>query len=120
MSEEIKKNANDIGQVNISDEVIEIITDISVKEIQGVKGLYGNITSDIAGIFSKKGHTKGVIVEIIDEKAVINLDIVVDFGVKIPEIAWLVQENVKSTIESMTDIKVQTINVNIAGINFIK
>jgi uncharacterized alkaline shock family protein YloU len=120
MSEESKKNVNELGQVNISDEVIEIIADISVKEIKGVKGLYGNITSDIAGIFSKKGHTKGVTVEIIDEKAVLNLNIIVDFGVKIPEIAWQVQENVKSAIEAMTDIKVETINVNIAGINFIK
>ena len=120
MSEENNNIVNKMGEVNISNEVIEIIVDISTKEIKGVKGLYGNITDDIAGIFSKKGHTKGIIVEIIDEKAIINLNIIVDFGVKIPEIAWQVQENVKTAIESMTDIKVETINVNIAGINFVK
>ncbi|MBN2260865.1 MAG: Asp23/Gls24 family envelope stress response protein [Clostridiales bacterium] len=123
MSDYVEKEiveTNEIGQVHISNEVLEIITDISTKEVKGVKGLYGNITDDLAGIFSRKSHTKGILVEIVENSATINLNIVVDFGVKIPEVAWLVQENVKNAIESMTDIKVEAINVNIAGINFVK
>lgn len=109
-----------IGEVNISNDVIETIADLTAKEIEGVKGLQGGITEDIAGLFSKKGHTKGISVEIIDEEIYMDLNIVVDFGVKIPEIAWKVQENIKSVVESMTDLKIGEINVNISGINYKK
>ncbi len=111
---------NDLGEINISDEVIEIITNISAKEVEGVKGLYGNISDDIAGIFTRKSHNKGVSIQIIEEKVNIELNIIVEFGVKIPEVAWQVQENVKNAVESMTGIEVEVINVNIAGINFTK
>ncbi len=111
---------NSLGLVNISEEVLETITNISTKEIEGVMGLYGHLTDEIAGIFTKKNHTRGVRVQIVEEKAVIDLDIVVNFGVKIPEVAWQVQENVKNAIENMTQIKVESVNVNVASINFVK
>jgi len=111
---------NSLGLVNISEEVLETITNISTKEIEGVMGLYGHLTDEIAGIFTKKNHTRGVRVQIVEEKAVIDLDIVVNFGVKIPEVAWQVQENVKNAIENMTQIKVENVNVNVASINFVK
>lgn len=111
---------NELGEINISNEVIEIITNIAAKEIEGVYELNSNFTEDITGIFSKKPHTKGVYVKLIEEKVSIDLNIIVNFGVKIPEVAWKVQENIKSSVESMTGLEVEIINVNISGIYFTK
>jgi uncharacterized alkaline shock family protein YloU len=109
---------SELGQINISGEVLEIITNISTKEIEGVMGLSGNITDEIAGIFSRKSHMKGVVVTVDEKVVTIDVNIIVNFGVKIPEVAWKVQENIKTSIESMTGMKVDNVNVNIAGINY--
>ena len=109
---------SELGQINISGEVLEIITNISTKEIEGVMELSGNITDEIAGIFSRKSHNKGVVVTVDEKVVTIDVNIIVNFGVKIPEVAWKVQENIKTSIESMTGMKVDNVNVNIAGINY--
>lgn len=117
MSENTKIDALEYGNVNISDDVIGIISSIATKEIDGVKGLSGSITDNVAEIFGKKAISKGVKVEIENEEVVIDLSIIVDYGVKIPDISWKVQENVKLAVESMTGLKVASVNIHISGIN---
>jgi len=112
--------AHEFWHVNISDDVIGIITNIAASEIEGIR-LAGTLAGDIAEILGKKNMTKGVRVEINDEDEVeVDLNIVVDFGIVIPEIAWKVQESVKTAIENMTDLKVISIDVNVQGINLDK
>jgi len=119
MSEK-EMQAHEFGHVNISDDVIGIITNIAASEIEGIQ-LAGTFAGDIAEILGRKNMTKGVRVEINDEDEVqVDLNIVVDFGVVIPEIAWKVQESVKTAIENMTDLKVTSIDVNVQGINLDK
>jgi len=48
------------------------------------------------------------------------LNIIVDYGIKIPDISWKIQENVKNAIESMTGLKVSEVNVHVHGININK
>lgn len=108
---------HEFGHVNISDDVIGIITNIAAGEIEGVS-LAGTFAGEIAEILGRKNMTKGVRVDINDNNEVrVDLNIVVDFGVVIPEIAWKVQESVKTAIENMTDLKVTSIDVNVQGIN---
>lgn len=119
MSENKIQN-HEFGHVNISDDVIGIITNIAAGEIEGVN-LHGTLAGDIAEILGKKNMTKGVRVNISEDDVVqVDLNIVVDFGVVIPEVAWKVQESVKNAIENMTDLKVDYINVNVLGINLEK
>lgn len=114
---ENKVVTHEFGHVNISDDVIGIITNIAASEIEGVQ-LHGTLAGDIAEILGKKNMTKGVRVDINEQNEVqVDLSLVVDFGVVIPEIAWKVQESVKTAIENMTDLKVTSINVNVQGIN---
>jgi len=114
---ENKVKSHDFGHVNISDDVIGIITNIAASEIEGVS-LHGTLAGDIAEILGKKNMTKGVRVAITETNEVqVDLNIVVDFGIVIPDVAWKVQESVKTAIENMTDLKVTSINVNVQGIN---
>lgn len=111
-----KINNFENGDVNISDNVIEIISTIATEEIEGISGLSGKITDEITEIFGKKNLKKGVKVKIEQEKVIVDLNVVVDFGVKIPDVSWNVQQEVKSSIEEMTGLDVKEVNIHVQGI----
>jgi len=107
------------GKVNISDDVVAAIAGIAANEIDGVSGMTGGVVGDIAEkLGAKKSPQKGVKVLVKPEGATIDLFIVVEFGIRIPELAWNVQENVKNSVETMTGIDVLKVNVHISGVNF--
>lgn len=109
------------GKVNISDDVVAAISGIAAGEIDGVAGMAGGAFNAISEKFgAKKSPQKGVKVAVTAEGAVIDLYIVVKFGVRIPELAWEVQENVKNSVESMTGINVLKVNVRVEGVSFEK
>lgn len=111
----------DTGKVNISDDVVATISGIAAAEIEGVAGMAGGALDTLSEkLGAKKSPQKGVKVAVTDEGAVIDLYIVVNFGVRIPELAWEVQENVKNSVESMTGINVLKVNVRVEGVNFEK
>lgn len=120
MAENTQIDTLEYGNVNISDDVIGIISSIAAAEIEGVNGLSGKLTEDLVEMFGKKNFSKGVKVEIVENKVVIDLNLIVDYGVKIPDVSWQVQENVKTAIESMTGLSVSAVNVHVNGINIHK
>jgi len=111
----------DTGNVNISDEVVATIAGIAATEVEGVSGMCGSAIGDIAEkLGAKKSPQKGVKVTVDASGAVIDVYIVVEFGKRIPELAWEVQENVKNSVETMTGIDVKSVNVRIEGVSFPK
>ena len=56
--------------------------------------------------------------EVGEREAAVDLYIIVEYGVKIPDIALHVQENVKRAVESMTGLDVIEINVHVQGVGF--
>lgn len=111
----------DTGKVNISDEVVATIAGIAASEIEGVAGMAGGALDTLSEkLGAKKSPQKGVKVSVSEEGAVVDLYIVVNFGVRIPELAWEIQENVKNSIESMTGIEVLKVNVRVEGVSFEK
>lgn len=111
----------DSGKVNISDEVVATIAGIAATEVEGVSGMFGSAIGDIAEkLGAKKSPQKGVKVVVDDAGAVIDVYIIVEFGKRIPELAWEVQENVKNSVETMTGIDVRAVNVRIEGVSFPK
>ena len=110
---------DDGGKVNISDDVVGAIAGIATKEIKGVYDMAGGVVGGIAEkLGAKKSQQRGVKIDVKPEGTTIDLYIVVEFGVRIPELAWSVQENVKNSVETMTGIDVLKINVHIDGVHF--
>ncbi len=109
-------NIEDIGQVQIADEVIAVIASIAATEVEGVAKMSGNITAEIASIVGMKSLSKGVKVRIDDEDIDVDLSLILEYGVSIPKISAEVQERVKTAIETMTGLNVNDVNVRIAGI----
>ena len=109
------------GNVKISTEVVATIAGIAANEINGVSGMCGNIAGGIAELLgNKKNPSKGVKVEIKEESAVIDLYVVVEYGIRIPDLAWELQENVKASVESMTGLSVDKVNIHVDGVSFEK
>jgi uncharacterized alkaline shock family protein YloU len=104
---------NNIGVVKISDEVIAIVSSASISEVKGVTGIYGGSKG---GLFGMKNPNKGVKAEIKDNCVVIDIDIEVEYGANMPEVAWEIQGKIKTAVESMTGLSVSKVNVNIKGI----
>ncbi len=117
MSETTRLDEHEHGNVKISDDVIGTIASIATSEINGVDGLSGGIAGDIAGIFGKKNLSKGVKVLIEEGQVTVDLNVIVDFGVKIPEVSWQIQESVKNSVETMTGLEIREINVHVIGVN---
>ncbi len=115
-------NMNDVaGNIKISEEVVSTIAGVATMEVKGIAGMCGSIAGDIAQIFgAKKNLSKGVKVAITDNNVVIDLYILVDYGVKIPEIAWEAQDAVKTEVETMTGLNVEKVNIHIEGISIEK
>ncbi len=120
LREEVTNEAEG-GKINISNDVIASIAGIAAMEIEGVAGMAGSVASGLAEkLGAKKNPQKGVKVTVSPEGAVIDLLIVVAFGVRIPELCWEIQENVKNSVESMTGTEVIRVNVFVEGVSFEK
>jgi len=110
---------NDVGSIRIADEVVGIIAGMAATEISGVAGMSAGLVGGIAEMLGKKNLAKGVKVEVGEREAAVDLYIIVEYGVRIPDIALRVQENVKRGIESMTGLDVVEVNVHVQGVGFI-
>jgi uncharacterized alkaline shock family protein YloU len=118
MDKEIK--ADKYGVVKIADDVVAVIAELAAKEVKGVYSMSGGIADSITGILGKKNPSKGVKVEVGEKEAAIDLYIVVDYGVRIPDVSWQIQENVKKAVETMTGLSVVEVNIHIQGVNMEK
>ena len=109
-----------IGRIEISPSVIEDIVLESIKEIDGVVSIADrigksepiNIIKNITGI----GNTKHIDVELGETECVIDLGLVVNYGIKISETILKFQEIAKKNIEDLTGIKVNEINVRVSNV----
>lgn len=105
------------GKIRVSNEVIMLIAKKTIEEVDGVLSFSGGLPTNILEFFNKNSiNTKGVKVKNKDTQVVINLSLVVKYGVIIPDVVKTVQERVKKAIESMTDIEVGKINVFVQDI----
>ncbi|HOM01345.1 MAG TPA: Asp23/Gls24 family envelope stress response protein [Acetivibrio sp.] len=110
----------DRGTLKISEEVVAIIAGIAAMEVPGVAGMSGGIAGGIAEMLGRKNLSKGVKVEVGDKEAAIDLYIIVEYGCRIPEVSWNIQERVKKAIETMTGLDVVEVNIHIQGVNIEK
>lgn len=109
------------GDVRISVDVVSTIAAIATEEINGVAYMYTSFAGGIAEMLgAKKSPTRGVRVEMNEKSVKIDIYVVVDYGAKVPELAWSVQENVKNNVETMTGLKVEKVNIHVEGISFEK
>jgi uncharacterized alkaline shock family protein YloU len=117
MMEDNTNKEVDMGIVKISDEVVGVIAGLATTEINGIVGMSANLVGGITQILSgKKNLSKGVKVSVGENSTAIDLYVVVEYGVRIPDVALKVQENVKKAVESMTGLEVTAVNVHVQNV----
>lgn len=109
---------NGESTIQIADEVVAVVAGIAVSEIPGVYSMAGGFAGGITEVLSgKKNLSKGIKVEVNDKETRIDVNIVVEYGTRIPDIAFEIQNRVKKAVENMTGLKVVAVNVHVQGVN---
>lgn len=116
--EENRNLPSELGVVKIADEVVSIVAGLAAADIEGVASMSGGIAGGIAEVLGRRNLSKGVKVEVGTEDTKIDIFIIVKYGVRIPDVAWEIQEAVKKAVETMTGLKVTHVNVHVQGVNF--
>ncbi len=114
------KDRTELGELRIANEVVGVIAGLAATEVEGVAGMSGGLAGGIAEMLGRRNLSKGVKVEVGEEQAAIDLFVIVEYGVRIPDVAWKIQENVKRAIEVMTGLEVVEVNVHVQGVNFLQ
>lgn len=109
-------DTEDVGEVQITEEVIAIIAGLAATEVEGVEAMAGNISNDIVAKLGRKNLAAGVKVLCDQGRVFVNLSLILKLGANFHEVAENVQEKVKSAIENMTGLTVESVNVKVANI----
>ena len=112
--QEIEENNEGI---KISNDVVAVIAGIAVSEVPGVAGMSGGFAGGISEVLSgKKNLSKGIKVEANEKEVKIDVNIIVEYGSRIPDVAFEIQNRVKKSVENMTGLKVEEVNVHVQGV----
>ncbi|MEV6195199.1 Asp23/Gls24 family envelope stress response protein [Streptomyces sp. NPDC051920] len=110
------------GRTTIADGVVEKIAGLAARDVVGVhtmgSGLsrtFGAVRDRVPG-GSTKSVTRGVKAEVGELQTALDLEIVVDYGVSISDVAHAVRENVISAVERMTGLEVVEVNIAVSDV----
>lgn len=106
------------GVLKIADDVIAICAVTATLRTKGISDFSPVFSDNFSkNILGKEPLYKGIKVSQNDDGITVDLFVIVEYGVKIPAVAWDVQENVKKEIEEMTDSPVKAVNIHVQGVH---
>ena len=109
--------ANAYGRITVTDEAIAQIAGMTALECYGIVDLVSKRLSDsIADLMKKHRASRGVKVITNGDRILIDLYVMVKYGVSIDAVAQSLRKSVKYGVERFTGMVVDTVNVNVAGI----
>lgn len=112
------------GKTSISTSVVQKIAGIATREIPGVYAMGGGVSRAVGALreripgSSTSSSTSGVQVEVGEKQAAVDLNIVVEYGASIVELARAVRRNVITATEAMTGLEVTEVNIAVDDIHF--
>jgi uncharacterized alkaline shock family protein YloU len=112
------EDGTQLGAVQIHNHVIGTIARLAALKVPGVSELSGSFVDGLAGMIGKKPVDRGIHVEVQDNSVVLELHVVLDFGVRIPQVAWRIQNEVRQAVEHMTGKSVKSVNVIVQALRF--
>lgn len=116
---------NNLGEINISKETIESMVRLNLTDIKGLVGSKKTIIKEITDMLMGNANgmdktSRNIKVEIKDNNIFIDLSIIIKYGVRIPDIAWDIQNRIKEELIRKIDSDAREINIHIQGIQFPK
>lgn len=112
----------DRGRTTIADGVVEKITGMAARDVAGVHAMgsgmsrtFGAVRDRVPG-GTKAGVSRGVKAEVGEKQTALDLEIVVEYGVSISDVAADVRENVVAAVERMTGLEVVEVNIAVSDV----
>ncbi|MGD9484794.1 Asp23/Gls24 family envelope stress response protein [Streptomyces sp. TRM70308] len=110
------------GRTTIADGVVEKIAGMAAREVPGVHALGGGFARTFGAVRDRvpggrRNVARGVKVEVGERQTALDLDIVVEYGVRIPEVAHEVRESVITAVERMTGLEVVEVNIAVGDVH---
>lgn len=111
-----EESQTDLGKIRIHKNVIASIASLAAIEIDGVKRVGGDFKSGLLELIGKKS-LMAIRVEIDKNQEIrVEAPIVIKYGYNIPDVANKVQENIRNSLEKMTNLSIKYININVQAI----
>lgn len=113
---------SDRGRTSIADVVVVKVAGIAAREIPGVHDMGGGLSRSIGAVRDRvpggrPNVGRGVKVEVGERQTAIDLDLVVEYGVSVMDVAQDVRENVISAVERITGLEVVEVNVTVNDVH---
>lgn len=113
---------NEHGQTSIADQVVGKIVGLAVREMSGVYKLGGGAARAFGAVRERVPGaggdiTQGVAVEVGERQAAVDIDVVVEYGVAIADLAAAIRSNVIAAVDRMTGLEVVEVNINIDDVH---
>lgn len=105
------------GVVTYNKDIVLSVINLAAKEIAGVSSLVANFGSVLTRWFSKN-YYEGVKTSYVNGNMNVDIYMNVYYGYNVSEIAYRVQENIKNSLASMVEMKIDKINVHVLGVDF--
>ncbi|MGW3463023.1 Asp23/Gls24 family envelope stress response protein [Streptomyces olivaceoviridis] len=109
------------GRTTIADGVVEKIAGLAARDVVGVHAMGSGLARTFGAVRDRvpgggKSVTRGVKAEVGEVQTALDLEIVVDYGVAIADVARAVRENVIAAVERMTGLEVVEVNIAVSDV----
>lgn len=111
---------DEMGEINISEEVLAMISAAAALEVEGVSALGAGVGNDMAAAAGRKGLARAVRLSIEEDKVTVDIAILVSYGYAVPAVARAVQDGIISSVENTSGLHVSCVNVSVTGVTFHK
>ena len=111
------KLENQYGTINIENEVIARIAGLTAIDCYGIVCMAAkNVKDDIFQLLKVESLTKGIKISVQEDRIVIDMHIIVEYGTNITAIAENTISTVKYKVETVCGINVEQVNVFVEGV----
>ena len=112
------KLENEYGVITIDDEVIARIAGYAALDCYGIVGMAAkNVKDGLVQLLKLESLTKGIKMTINENKINLEFHIIVEYGTRIPDVAFEIQNRVKKAVETMTGLTVLEVHVHVQGVS---
>ncbi|MFV0556477.1 MAG: Asp23/Gls24 family envelope stress response protein [Lactovum sp.] len=109
------------GKIEISTEVIATIVGTSTTEIFGVVGMTSqhSVRDNVRQVLGQENFSKGVLVDSVNDETIIDVFVVISYGVKLSEVARNIQERVRFNLENQLGLTNVKVNINVQSVKVV-
>ena len=105
-----------LGEIRLAPEVIEVIIGIAASQVDGVYSMRGSIANSFSELLGRQIRGKGVKVNKEADELVVDVYVILNYGVSVPKVAAQIQEKVKQQVLFMTGIEIIGVDVHVQGV----